>query len=243
MTKASECGAWCQYDWDGNCDKEQCSGFLRCHPSPPPSPHVPPPPPPPPDETEALWDAIAALPTTVRPLWCTALDNRIDARRLPQLWCQDPSQGECDKYFVHAPRTGDVPCIWRVSTGQCLPGEDCIDAADFDRLMHVPRVRRWPAAAVAADEAAAPAAAPAAAAVARVAAAAAAASAAATSAAASAAAAAAKAADGSWRRMRGGGPDRCAAAVAAVSVRSGGAHGDRLPPILRLHRVWHRAAL
>ena len=33
------------------------------------------------------------------------------------------------------------------------------------------------------------------------------------------------------------------AAVAAVSVRSGGAHGDRLPPILRLHRVWHRAAL
>ena len=139
MTKASECGAWCQYDWNGNCDKEQCSGFLRCHPSPPPSPHVPPPPPPPPDETEALWDAIAALPTMVRPVWCTALDNRIDARRLPQpLWCQDLSQGECDQYFVHAPRTGDVPCIWRVSTGQCLPGEDCIDAADFDRLMHVP---------------------------------------------------------------------------------------------------------
>ena len=23
MTKASECGAWCQYDWNRNCDKEQ----------------------------------------------------------------------------------------------------------------------------------------------------------------------------------------------------------------------------
>ena len=29
-SKASECGAWCQDDWNGNCDKEQCQGCDRC---------------------------------------------------------------------------------------------------------------------------------------------------------------------------------------------------------------------